>query len=708
MKPWTFDATAARLDELDCRPRLSGDDQLYARCPVHDDRKPSLSVGRGEDGRALITCWTCTPTMSRTRWLREFTKALASGVIGEYRPDVQRLGRIRGRRRLSFARTAEYPYAAMDGTALRKLRGTLTDPETGELITSKSFRWEWWTGAGWSPGDGGHRPLLYDPADVIGNLTDGTMLWITEGERDCDALTAQRIPAVSPSHGAGVWRTEWSAQLDPIKRFCVCADDDEPGRTHARKVHAALQRPGREVVIVLAADGCKDAADHFDSGRTRADFRLMDEPLASATTDGLQLIEASTVVAERLHYVWRDRIVLGAMNLAVGEEGIGKSTVISRVAADSTRGTLDGELYGQPRHVVVVAPEDHLAAVAVPRLREAGADLDLITFVAGSVVNGAEGAVIIPRDLDKLTTVVRQRGTALVWVDSLVTTLPEDVRTVGYKDTSTLLRRLGAWAESCGVAVIAPWHLNKAAGTDVALRMMDSRAFRTATRSVLIMAADPTRPGQGLIALDKANAVDRHSVKALRYELLSAPYKVEEVDPTTGHMVMVNTSCGVARWLGEVNGDGQTIVRNLLAPSLEREGDPKQWLRERLGLDGAEVKAEVIKAEAREAGYSDAGIKRAAALLGVNYASRGFPRRTFWWLPKITTADGDSQSAHRDSRSAHSEPTEPTEPTNRSFTQSAQSAQSGQGEPTGQQAEPTGRPRQPDDPMPTLPDGFTW
>ena len=28
-----------------------------ARCPAHDDRNPSLSIARGDDGRVLMRCW---------------------------------------------------------------------------------------------------------------------------------------------------------------------------------------------------------------------------------------------------------------------------------------------------------------------------------------------------------------------------------------------------------------------------------------------------------------------------------------------------------------------------------------------------------------------------------------------------------------------------------------------------------------------------
>ncbi len=57
-----LDAVHDALDRHGCQPRGPGD-QLTARCPAHDDRNASLSVGTGHDGRALLTCHAGCPTL---------------------------------------------------------------------------------------------------------------------------------------------------------------------------------------------------------------------------------------------------------------------------------------------------------------------------------------------------------------------------------------------------------------------------------------------------------------------------------------------------------------------------------------------------------------------------------------------------------------------------------------------------------------------
>jgi hypothetical protein len=50
-----FEPVRVRLDERGCDPH-GPERQFQARCPAHEDRVASLSVGLGDDGRVLMYC----------------------------------------------------------------------------------------------------------------------------------------------------------------------------------------------------------------------------------------------------------------------------------------------------------------------------------------------------------------------------------------------------------------------------------------------------------------------------------------------------------------------------------------------------------------------------------------------------------------------------------------------------------------------------
>lgn len=52
-----FEDFLGALEARDCRVRRQGRDKAQAACPVHDDRVPSMSVARGNDGRVLFHCF---------------------------------------------------------------------------------------------------------------------------------------------------------------------------------------------------------------------------------------------------------------------------------------------------------------------------------------------------------------------------------------------------------------------------------------------------------------------------------------------------------------------------------------------------------------------------------------------------------------------------------------------------------------------------
>lgn len=546
--------------------------------------------------------------------------------------------------------------------------------------------------------------LLYKLPAVVEAVAHNQPVYLVEGEKDADALESLGAVATTSPQGVDSWH-----KVDPSPLYGanvrVIPDDDEPGQRYAQAISDTLD--GKAELTFLHAKAGKDAADHIAAGYGLDDLEPFDLNVAPELADLLRITTASDVEITRVKYLWEHRVPLGAMTLMPGEEGIGKTTVGVWIIAGTTRGSLRGELFGHPRDVLVLAPEDGLEDVFTPRLREAGADLTRVHYIKARVAaDGSDLDVIVPRDLNVLTMAVERYDAAFVWIDSLVTTLPDDLKSISYKDTAKALKKLTGWAEANKIAVAAPWHLNKASGSDTAIRIMDSRAFRTAVRSMLLIVADPEAEEgeqQGIVALDKANA-STLAVPALRYRINSAPYVVEEVDQETGEIREIDASCGVVEWIGAVEGDGRAIARAMLAPAIEKEGTPIAWLREYLTAAGETSRVDVLKA-GEAAGFSESSIARAARSLPVSSTEQSGQdpetrrpyRRSLWKLPQ----SGHTRTTDRTDTTGETS-LDRTEPIDAGQAQSCQSGQSGQSRRTEKPGDSTGE--APD--QPTLDDAI--
>jgi 5S rRNA maturation endonuclease (ribonuclease M5) len=305
-----------------------------AQCPAHDDHTPSLSI-TGVEGKALIYCHAGCDKLDILAALGLSLADLFDDPGGEtYRYD--------------------------NGRTVRR-------------TPDKRF---------WQNGTD-RPPELYRLANVRRAVAAGQTIYVVEGEKDVHALESLGAVATTAPMGAGQW-----SKIDPTPlhggRVVVVADLDEPGENHARDVAASLA--GRAHVTLAAPKAGKDAADHVAAGYGVDDLILTPPPDDAAADDGapfFDVVRADSVIIRRVVYHWAGRIPLGAVTLMPGEEGIGKTTVGIRVLADTTRGSLEGEHHGVPRNVVVLATEDGLEDVFVPRLREAGAVVDDLLVTVG-------------------------------------------------------------------------------------------------------------------------------------------------------------------------------------------------------------------------------------------------------------------------------------------------------------------------------------
>ena len=155
------------LDRFD-NVKPGGQNQFSARCPCHDDKKNSLAVGRGENGKTLICCHAGCAT-------EDVLGAVGLTMADLYDDQAERPEATNSQR-------AEYLYA---NGQLRKKRFYLPDG-------SKSFAWEHLENGKWVKGKGTVAPGLYQKQQALPDT-----VFLVEGEKDVDTLAGLGIGAVS-------------------------------------------------------------------------------------------------------------------------------------------------------------------------------------------------------------------------------------------------------------------------------------------------------------------------------------------------------------------------------------------------------------------------------------------------------------------------------------------------------------------------------
>lgn len=103
-------------------------------------------------------------------------------------------------------------------------------------------------------------------------------VFLTEGEKDADALAELGLQATTSSGGArSVDKTaEDGKRLLEDRRVCIIADKDDEGKAYVRDWLEALNGVALEVCVVEVEQG-KDAADWIDAGAKPSDFLRLAE-----------------------------------------------------------------------------------------------------------------------------------------------------------------------------------------------------------------------------------------------------------------------------------------------------------------------------------------------------------------------------------------------------------------------------------------------
>ncbi len=138
---------------------------------------------------------------------------------------------------------------------------------------------------GWIWNLKGVRRVLYRLPEIIEAIHAGRAIYLTEGEKDADALVKAGEVATCNPGGARKWSPDFSEQLRDAEVVLV-QDRDDNGRAHTKVVMATLAGAAKSVRVVESAAG-KDAADHLEAEQPVDDFRSVSpEQDGRCTNDG--------------------------------------------------------------------------------------------------------------------------------------------------------------------------------------------------------------------------------------------------------------------------------------------------------------------------------------------------------------------------------------------------------------------------------------
>lgn len=216
------------LDALRTRgstPRANGGGWV-ARCPAHDDRVASLTIGAGNDGRALVKCHAGDGCA-----FDEIVGALGLEVKDLFPP-----------RDAASSKKIEQCYRYVDESGVLLFEVVRWRPKGfAQRRPDGNGGWEWKLGD--------VRRVLYRLPEVVAGVDAGRWVLVTEGEKDADRLAELGFVATTSACGAGKWRDDYAQPLAGGK-VAIVPDNDEPGRAHAEEVARSCAAVAEVVKIV--------------------------------------------------------------------------------------------------------------------------------------------------------------------------------------------------------------------------------------------------------------------------------------------------------------------------------------------------------------------------------------------------------------------------------------------------------------------------
>jgi hypothetical protein len=310
---------------------------------------------------------------------------------------------------------------------------------------------------------------------------------------------------------------------------------------------------------------------------------------------------------EDASWLWPGILPAGSLGMFDGDPGLGKSMVTMDIAARVTRGAKwpDKSKGHRPADVLIIAAEDSHRTMR-KRLNAAGANLEraiVLDAVGGKTVK-------LPRDIEIIKQIVRERKVRLVIIDPIMAFL----EVTAYRDQSVrdALSPLSKMCEETGATTIFVRHLTKAGGKNAKHAGGGSMGLLGACRFGYLFAENPDDPKLRVFANTKMN---------LAAEPASMGYEVTSTD-----------NGPVAKWADETVKWTANDVLRARAVNTEDKAERDEitdFLLTFLIDNGGAATPSEIKAEAKEAGITYTMLRTAKKKNGIKTVQIG--RGNYYW-----------------------------------------------------------------------------
>jgi hypothetical protein len=327
----SFEDASGVLDRVGKIRNKEGKQTFQARCPIHGDRTPSLSVTEGDNGEALFFCFSCCAKGDK-EGNKKYMNKIYNFFKGEAVTPIQStkkkaieekllpltLQQLADEKGIPFDSLREYglyqgahgkqqipcvmiPSFTPDGEIhkrkqVRMLKETETDD--GEKVIQKAIKR---TGSG--------DIILYG-LDRLKQAKETGHLFLVEGESDCWTLWLhEQFPALGIP-GANNTELLELEYLDGIRSLYIINEKDNGAATFITGIIKRLEVLGwnGETNIVTMPDGCKDPNELHIQLQDKERFMIkMIELIGEAKTGAQWMGEQETAASNVISLVKKRR-----------------------------------------------------------------------------------------------------------------------------------------------------------------------------------------------------------------------------------------------------------------------------------------------------------------------------------------------------------------------------------------------------------------